>query len=397
VNNAINQELTDVFEAASEFVQPRPDLADRARRNVRRRRQRLRGAAAVCAALAVIAGSSYAAVSGQHHRTRPEQPVTRPRPLVTVDYQVTQLAVNGPYVYVLGGQNSLLTAYDRATGMLVRRVTLPANATALAVGPGGLVWVAFSSDQSGGPVGFWLLNPDLVMHSAAAGIVTYAIVPTSRNSAWVTGQHDLMRLQMPGPGQFGRASLRPMADTSLGSNAATRPGSWAGIVGSRDAVLVSAGGGYDARLVIAGEPRATYGGAPRTQVSAAASTGAALWVTTYAQHNGEASLEGPLVRLNSRLQPTTPPGITASTALNRSEAVWSDGGTVWVATGVQGHALVCLTASGARTGPIETVPVRGEVMALAATARTVYVYAQYPPGEYAPTPVTAYPVPAGCR
>jgi hypothetical protein len=37
------------------------------------------------------------------------------------------------------------------------------------------------------------------------------------------------------------------------------------------------------------------------------------------------------------------------------------------------------------------------VVALAATARTVYVNALQPPGSYAPSAVASYPVPAACR
>jgi hypothetical protein len=57
---------------------------------------------------------------------------------------------------------------------------------------------------------------------------------------------------------------------------------------------------------------------------------------------------------------------------------------------------VCFTA-GTTPGPVTTLPVTGEVVALAATADTVYVNAHQPPGSYAPSPITGYPIPAACR
>ncbi len=121
-----------------------------------------------------------------------------------------------------------------------------------------------------------------------------------------------------------------------------------------------------------------------------------MWVSTFAQRGDEASLEGPFVRLNAGLSPTTPSLVRTSPVLARSEEVWSRGRTIWVATGVLKHSLVCFTA-GSRIGPVVTLPVSGQVVALAATSADVYVNALQPPGSTAPSHIVSYPVPAACR
>ncbi|MGH3401639.1 MAG: hypothetical protein ACRDRJ_03835 [Streptosporangiaceae bacterium] len=398
MSTRLDQELKAAFETSSEFVEARPGLADRVRAGVRRRRRRaLAAMAAASAVLLAIAGTTYGALSQHRDATAvPQRPRTAPRILATVDYQVTQLAVSGRYLYVLAGQNSLLTAYDRATGKLIRQVTLPSLASAVAVGPGGLVWIGFSPDQGSGPTGIWLLTPDLRRHSADPGLLAPTILPTGRTSAWVPTRDGLLRVGIPAPGQPGRASQELEPGSTLGPVRGAVPGISSGQLGGRVAVLVSTGSGDDSRLVIAGSPNLRFGGTPQTHISAIASTGTALWTTTFTQRHGESSLGGPLVRLNTRLSPATPESVQSSPILTRAESVWSAGDTIWVATGVQGHSLVCLTTSGTN-GRITTLPVSGEVVALAATARTVYVNALQPPGSDAPSHITGYPVPAACR
>ena len=65
-------------------------------------------------------------------------------------------------------------------------------------------------------------------------------------------------------------------------------------------------------------------------------------------------------------------------------------------TGVRKHSLVCFTAGG-RIGPVVTLPVSGQVVALATTDANVYVNALQPPGSTAPSQIVSYPVPAACR
>ncbi len=101
-------------------------------------------------------------------------------------------------------------------------------------------------------------------------------------------------------------------------------------------------------------------------------TGGSLWVSTFAIHNSNADASGPLVRLDGQLRVTTPEFVRASPVLAKTEEIWADGETVLAATAAAGHALVCF-AAGSATGPVATLPVSGQVVALAATQDTVYV------------------------
>jgi hypothetical protein len=397
MSTGFDEELKAAFEAASEFVQPHPRLADRARAGSRtRRRWALAAAAAASAVMLVGAVATYATVAPhQDHAALAKRPGGSPQVLATVDDQVTQLAVSGRYLYVLAGQNSLLTAYDRSTGKVIGNIRVPSGASALAVGAGGLVWVAFYPDQGSGPAGIWLLTADLRLHSAVSGIQATTILPAGQTSALIPDQDGLLLVHVPVPGQTGQASQQLEPGSSLGPNQSTSPGTSSARLGGRVAVLVTGRGGSDRHLVIAGSPSLRFGGTWRTQISAMTSTGNSLWVTTFAQRNGETSLQGPLVRLNTRLELTTPASLRSSPVLGRSESVWSAGGTIWVATGVRDHSLVCFTASD-KIGRVTTMPVTGEVIALAATAGTVYVNAEQPPGSYAPSAITSYPIPATC-
>jgi hypothetical protein len=398
MSTGLDEELRAAFEAASESVQPHPRLADRARAGGRRRRRRaLTAAASASAVILAAAVTTYAAVAPHHdHAVLANRRGSSPRVLATVDYQVTQLTASGRYLYVLAGQNSMLTAYDRSSGKVIGSIRFPSEASALAVGPGGLVWVAFSPDQGSGPAGIWLLTADLRLHSAAAGVRADTILPASQTSALVPGQDGLLLVHMPAPGQSGRPSQQLEPGSSLGSNQSPPPGPWSARLGGRVAVFVTGRSYSDGHLVIAGSPSLRFGGTWRTQISAMTSTANSLWVTTFTLRNGEASLDGPLLRLNARLELTTPAAVRSSPVLGLSESVWSAGDTIWVATGARDHSLVCFTAGG-KIGPVTTMPVAGEVMALAATAGTVYVNAEQPPGSYAPSAITGYPIPAACR
>jgi hypothetical protein len=400
MSTGFDQELKAAFQAASEFVQPHPRLADRARAGGRRRRRwALAAAAAASAVILAIAVTTYAAVAHhQDHAALAKRSGGSPRVLLLAGAPVTQLAVSGRYLYALQAQNSLLTAYDLSTGKLIGPVRVPSEPSALAVGPGGLVWVAFSPDQGAGPAGIWLLTADLRLHSAAPGIRATTILPAGQTSALVPDQDGLLLVHLPVPGQSGRASQQLEPGSSLGPSQSTRPGPWSARLGGRGrvAVLVTGRNGSDGHLVVAGSPSLRFGGTWRTQISAMTGTGNSLWVTTYALRNGESSLQGPLVRLNTRLAPTTPASVRSSPVLSRSESVWSAGGTIWVGTGVRDHSLVCFTA-GDKVGPVTTMPVTGEVVALAAAGDTVYVNAEQPPGSDAPSAVISYPIPAACR
>jgi hypothetical protein len=393
----ITQELTETFASASEFVQPPPGLTERVRSGVRRRRRRALAATAIATVVLLgAAATGYAAAGSHRAAARLQAPTARSRVIGTVSYQVTQLAVSGRYLYVAAGQNSWVSAYDVVTGRLIATITVPGEPVALAVGPGGLVWVGYAPAGSAAPSGIWLLSPDLRQHSGLTGLSADSIVPVSRTTALVPSRHGLLQVRLPLPGQPGQGSQHAEPGTGLGPGATTAPGAWSGMLGNRVTVQVSTGTGDNSRLVVAGQPGLTYGGSARTHINGATSTGSAVWVSTFAQINGESSLQGPLVRLNAALTPTTPPAVLTSPVLSRSEDVWSDGRTLWVATGVLTHSLVCL-AAGSRTGPVVTLPVSGQVVALAAAGSTVYVNAQEPPGSTAPSKIVSYPVPAACR
>jgi len=378
-------------------VQPPPGLTERVRSGVRRRRRRAQAATAI-ATVVLLGAAATGYVAAGPHRTaaRLQAPAARSRVIGTVSYQVSQLAVSGRYLYVAAGQNSWVSVYDVVTGKLIATVTVPGEPAALAVGRGGLVWVGYSPPGTTGPSGIWLFSPDLREHSELTGVTADSIVPVSRTTALVPDDHGLLQVRLPAPGQPGQGSQRAEPGTSLGTAPAIAPGFWSGMLGNRVTVQVSTGAGDDSRLVVAGQPGLTYGGSARTHINGAASTGSAVWVSTFAQRGGEASLEGPLVRLNAALTPTTSAAVLASPVLSRSEDVWSGGHTIWVATGVLKHSLVCFTA-GSRTGPVVTLPVSGEVVALAAAGSTVYVNALEPPGSTAPSKIVSYPVPAACQ
>lgn len=395
-------ELRAAFQEASEFVQPRPGLADKVRGTARRRRRRLVAViAATTAVLLVAAGGSYLRarlhqpgpeLSRQHHGVKSGPIYLKSLP---ADYQVQQLAVSGPYLYVLTNGPDVLSAYDRATGKLVRAVTVPALPTVLAVGPGGLVWLA-STAGGGDPGGLWLLSSDLQLRSAYSGVQTSIILPVNKTTALLPTQYGLVTVRMPAPGQPGRAVAHLDLGTSVGPSQNTAPGTSAALlIDGRVAAQVTNGYGYDSHLVIVGQPGVRFGGSLRQQVGYVISTGSSLWVSTVAIHNSYADASGPLVRLNSLLRATTPAFVKASPVLARTEEIWADGDTVLAATAAPGHALVCFSARSA-TGPVATLPVSGQVVALAAAHDAVYVSTARSETNDA-WAVASYPVPASCR
>ena len=400
MSTSIDRELRAAFREASEFAQPPADLAESVRRATRRRRRRMVVAiSAATAVMLVAAGGSYLLTT--HRQSSPAASHDRPRHFLTLPgyYQVQQLAVTGPYLYVLAGESgepsSALSAYDRVTGRLIHSVSIPTAPSTLAVGPGGLVWLSFYPDQNGGPTATWLLSPDLRLRSSYPSVAESPIVPVSRTTAFAVTQYGVVTISMPTPGQPGHASQQVDRGTSVGPSRNTAPGVWAGLLDGRLVAQVTNGYGFDSHLVIAGQPSRTFGGSTLHQAGSVTSTGSSLWVEMFAVRNSYADSSGPLVRLDGQLRPTTPASVRSSPVLSRTENVWSDGNTVWVATAASGHSLVCF-AAGSQIGPISTLPVNGEVAALAATADTVYVTTT-PRHSYDNFGITSYPVPAVCR
>jgi hypothetical protein len=403
MSTGIDEELRAAFAAASDFVQPPPTLAGRVRAAVRARRRRraLVVTAATCVVALLAVGLTYAAAGGRQspaatHRGQ----VTRFR--LPHGYQVSDVAANGSYLYVLFGQVNVLAAYNRATGKLIRRVTLPDSPGGLAVGPGGLVWVNYFL-RDGASAGLWLLTPDLRLHSFLPG--GRATLPVGSTTALVTAPTGVGRVTMPVPGTAGHGQTVWGAFGSLGPPLSTAPGA-AALLDGRLVVEVTNRAGLHPRLIIAGQPSLSYAGGPFT------STGSAVWLVTRGSQSlvtinaatGRATTVvyfGPLVRLDGQLRPTTPATVQGSALLSEAAGVWSHGNTIWVSLSPQtwatGPSLVCFTA-GSRIGRITTLPVRGSVLALAATRYTVYV-STVPAGNYGAlgSGVSGYRVPAACR
>lgn len=178
---------------------------------------------AVTTAVLLAAAATGYVVAGPHRPAAQLQAATaRSQTIATVSYQVTQLAVSGRYVYVVAGLNSRVTAYDRQTAKLVATIAVPGEPVALAVGPGGLVWVGYSPPGAAGSSGIWLLSPDLRQHSELSGLPANSIVPVSRTTALVPGQHGLLQVRLPAPGLPGQpTTARSRAPASA---RARRPG-----------------------------------------------------------------------------------------------------------------------------------------------------------------------------
>jgi hypothetical protein len=387
----LDDELRAAFEVASEFIEPPDGLADKARRARRTWRHRRRDAVAACAVVIATAGAVYALAGHYNSTPVPEPP--GPRVVVQTLYPVSEAAVSGQYLYLASSQRSLVVAYSRFTGELVRRFRVHGSPTWLAIGPGRLVWVGIVGDRR--PNLMTLLSPDLRRHATAGSPGPGPLVPTSRQTALTAAPYGVVEVHMLAPGQPGVASLRQERDSRLGAGLTTAPGNWAGLLDGRVAVQVTNGYGYGSHLVIAGEPGVTFGGDPQQQVGAVAKAGDSLWVQTFAINNSRVALSGPLVRLDGQLRATTPASILSNPVLARSKNVWSAGSAVWVFTGAPGHALVCFATRSA-AGPVITVRASGTVAAVVATPGTVYVTTLTGVAR-GRSVVTSYPIPAGCQ
>jgi hypothetical protein len=391
VSTDLEADLRSAFEAASQSVIPHADLANRVRRGARRRR---RVAAGVTLAVVALAGASYvgAATSrssgpGTHHGPAPF--VVR----LTAGQDVESLAASGPYLYVGTSHSALppytLSAYARASGQLIRRVSVPAVPTSLIAGPTRSVWLTFTPTEGGGPCGTWLLTADLARRSYAQLLCNYALLPTSADTAMTvvgTNGH-LGTVVMPPPGQPGRPHVTRTAYVGKYAVASLAQ------VGNHVAAQVTNDSGRP-HVVISGERGVSYG-SPGQWVEYMAAQGDSLWVVTY---SGLAASSGPLVRLTARLRPNTPRALEADPILRRSVQVWTHKTTVWVATASTAHRLVCFAGHN-RTGRLATIPVPGPPVALAATDRIVYVAigsGMTGATGVRPAGVLAYRIPATC-
>jgi hypothetical protein len=384
-------------------IVPPGDLADGARRAARRHRW----TAAVAAGLAVAAaaaGTAYLAGVAPHvhqpaprsaggHRVVPH--AARPSLTIPVPYGagVEALAAAGPYLYLAtdyaGSPPYALAAYDRLTGRLIRRVSVPAMPEALRTGPGGSVWLTFSPDQGGGPTGIWLLSPDLGQHSAFYRHGPPDIVPTGPDTAVAATSPGLTIVRMPPPGAPGHATAYPDRAAAIGRKWAVNA---LADVNGRMAAQVTDGYGMHSHLVIAGQPQLSYGGAAHRQVGFITAQDNGLWATMWSDATPST---GPLIRLSPTLRLTTPAAVRTDPIFRRSEQVWSHGDTAWVASASPGHHLVCFRYPG-RMGALATIGLHGEPIALATAGNTVYVSLATSVVGIT-SDVFGYPVPAGCR
>jgi hypothetical protein len=394
MSSQIEDELRIAFEAGSNFVQPRPALADRVRRAVRRRRARTSAAlAAATACVLVAAGGAYAALHNRPPASVADSQL-HGRVLVTFTHgeQATALFASGKYLYSeYGGSTKAggligpftLAAYNRFSGRLIRKITVPLEyGTGTMAGPGGSVWMV--AGPFGRPVTLRLYSPDLRLRSIGPYVQSTLMVPVGPTTALVPVARGLLEIRInPIDGSHWTDHLLP--GTGLGRGAMITGLGWAVGLDGRVAVNLPDNRAHDYYVVIAGHPSLRYTNHNSEQGAAVA--GDSLWLAT--------GYNGPLVRLNSQLKPTTPGFVTGDPVLQKVMDVWSADGTVWVATQKAGHSLVCFAAN-SQDGPVVTVAVHGFVHGLADVGRTVYVESTRTlTGN--PRTITSYPVPAACR
>lgn len=385
----LEAELRAAFDAASEPVIPHGDLAGRVRRAVRRRRQQsaAAGAAIVFVTVAsVLAGLVLTARQAAMHGRTAHHVLIRLRPGQSAE----AIAVSGQYLYVAteysGNPPYTLSAYDRATGRLIRQASIPATPAALQAGPGNTVWLTFYPDQTAGPCGAWLLTAGLTARSSTHLACSRALQPTGTVTALTIRQNgQLDTLTMPPPGRPGRATMTPY--THLGRYAVTALARVAGHV----AALVT--NDFGNSHVVTTQRGTSFGGLTGPLVSSLAADASSLWITTEPSTGPNA---GRLLQLSPALHPITPPVIKANPILRQARQVWAGQNTVWVATATPGHHLACFTDR-ARPGPITPIPVPAPPAALATAGHTVYLTLASPGGGTAPPEILAYDIPPACR
>ena len=388
----IERELRAVFEDASQFVTPRPGLAGRVRRRAAHRR---RAALAIAAAAVVLAaGAGYLALAGaERHVPGPatgHHVIKRRGPLaITTPGGTDALAVGGRVLYVATGDfpGAALSAYNRASGQLIRRIQVPSTPQELAVGPGGSVWLTFYRDQASGRDGVWLLNPDLSRRSSLSSrlfsrLALDSIMPVGATDALVASG-GLADLHMPPPGRPGRAALRRI--TAIPADG--RAGGTVGYARLGDRVaLLQADAMRNYRIVFAGTGGPVFRPGTGVTINSMAATGNSLWITTSTPASSAST--GGMVRLNDQLDVVTPRSLRGSTALAFPQRVWATGDTVWVTTQSNSRALFCFRFRN-RAGPVVNVPARLPPTDLAAAGDTVYAADAFG--------VTSYHVPAACH
>jgi len=374
-------------ELAEEAPALRP-LSPIVRQRVREGRRRT--VAATVAAVVGICAAGAATIVGVSHVTASRQP-SSPGPArswaIDASGGVDAVAAGPKTLYVATGDypNARLSAYNLATGTLIRSIRVPAATSELQVGPGGSVWVAFYPDQNGGGTGVWLLTPDLRQRSSAGTSVVERIglvdlVPIGRSWAAVVSR-SLSVLTLPSPGEPGSVKLQAMMSIPSDGNSYVQA---MAMMNSGFAVLELTGRG-EYRVVMAGsQPAVHYQAVTGMEVKSMTSDGTSLWIAEAPELNGP--YNGAVVRLNERLQVVTPPAVARSRLLRFPEQIWNSADTVVVSTDGP-DPLVCFQTSGA--GPVTRIPLQQMPADLTVSGRNIYaVY---------PDRVHVYPVPAACQ
>ena len=403
MSRGIETELRDALEYAAESIMPRSDLADRVRRASRRRRHRLTGA--IAAGLAAAVAGSLIAVYGVAHG--PQSPAAKYHGhlhggmhIVVGYYSPDMMAAHGRWIYVAAGggyPGEILRAYDRATGRLVRSISIPAAPSTLQVGPGGLIWLGFYPDSNGGGTGVWLLSPDLKLRSGVNlrryfGATPHDVLPTGADTAVLATDNGLARLRLPNPGQPGSATLRWLPRVPGSRRIQGVPVQLATFAGG-EAVHLENDSGVELISRVGSRPQ-EFTPPPGDTVGPIAGSAGALWTTLFGDQ-GQRSLG--LIRLDDRLKLSTPGSIRGNPVFDGAQWVATFGSAVWVVlSGRNGSpSLACFTDGGGRIGPIATLDIRREparnvgVTSIAAVGDTLYVLG--------PIGVATYPIPAACR
>lgn len=405
MSTGLEDQLRQAFEQASEFVRPRAGLEQQLRLAARRRRQMFTAAIGAATAVIVVAAGGYVLAnvpSAGHDRATGEAAPFRVHLRANADLQ--EVAVSDRYVYVLTrSPTSSLAAYGRATGQLVRRITVPGSDANLVVGPGGLVWFSFVPAQNAleraftrRPAQVWLLSADLRLRSAGPIADPLILVPAGQTTAWTVSRRGLMAIHMPLPGMHDRGTEQLEPSTGIGQSESTLPGAWAGLLNARVAVQVmgkfQVTGKFAVSLravVIAGHPSVRFGSSRQTDILSVTSTGTSLWVVTIPSHDVAFPAYGQLVRLNSQLEPTTPAFIRANPVFASTSSAWYGGGVLWIFPRGK-HGLYCIPASNPAGQP-EAVTLPGDLVAV--SHHTAFVSIQRGSG----LTVTTVPVPTACR
>ena len=416
MSSDIETELRDALVHASEAVMPRADLADAVRRASRRRRHVL--TATVATGLALVLACSLIVVYLIGHAQRRPTPNHRGSHrghihFVVGYYEPDVMTAHGKWIYVAAGGGNpgeVLLAYDRATGRLVRSIAIPGLPNVLKVGPGGLVWLAFYPDGSGGGNGVWLLSPDLKLRSGVnlnarryRAVTPRDLLPIGEDTAMVATGGGLATLHLPLPGQPGSPVLRWLPPVR-GINRVQ--GATVGLAAFADRVAVELDNDVGQGLIsLAGSPSAEFippgmnspglppgryiRGADRLGVIAGSSEG--LWTTLF---SGNGKSRG-LIRLDKELRLSTPSSIHGNPVFKRAQEVVTMGSVEWVMLSRPKAPLACFTDRAGQIGPVATLRLRPEparnagVASIATVGNTLYVLGK--------VGVASYPIPAACR